>query len=105
MVAKEPGLMDMLEAQNTLVSILNPTVLNWYPDALLDSWVHVVRWLLTTVLICSPFSPCLGEAQIKQTPANQAINCPTLKTVFFTDLHLPAAFYVPRQPNVSHDLY
>ena len=37
-------------------------------------------------------SACLGEAQIEQTPANQAINCPKLKAVFFTDLHLPSDF-------------
>ena len=28
--SKKAGLMNMLEAQNTLVSILNPTVLTWH---------------------------------------------------------------------------
>ena len=38
-------------------------------------------------------SACLGEAQVEKTPANQAINCPKLKAVFFADLHLPTVFY------------
>jgi hypothetical protein len=55
-----------------------------------------VRWSFTTKPFLHPFlalSACLGEAQIEKTPANQAINCPKLKAVFFADLHLPAAFY------------
>jgi hypothetical protein len=38
-------------------------------------------------------SACLGEAQIEQTPAKQAINCPKLKAVFFADLHLPEQLF------------
>ena len=64
------------------------------PDVQLGSLVGRSRF--TTILISAAcvlaLSACLGEAQIEQTPANQAINCPGPKAVYFADLHLPAVF-------------
>ena len=39
-VAKHTGLMNMLEAQNTLVLILNPTVLTWVVTTHWVPWVQ-----------------------------------------------------------------
>ena len=46
-----------------------------------------------------PFLALLGRSSNRTTPANQAINCPKLKAVFFTDLHLPSRF-LSQDPNV-----
>ena len=68
-----------------------------YQATTLIRW-EVVHWLLTTILNSPSFSPsrvsaCLGEAQIEQTPVNQAFKSRNTDELFFLHFHFMIVLY------------